>query len=176
VSGSNWVALAGIASGVLVTALNLWYGARLQERRERHGELRDVLDLAAGAVSEAIAAAGRRVVAPGDKVDETGDMFEDKHGAVRVFANRIAIRLGDKDVVTQAYRNVDAELKKVGETLFKAGGVLDDDARKSTNADIKRVRAAQLAYLESARAVVNPDNRRQPPARRFRSERSARRV
>jgi hypothetical protein len=155
VSGSDWVAVAGVASGVVVTivvtALNLWYGAR----RERLGELRNVLDLAGGAVSEAVAAARRRVVATGDDVKQTGESFEDKHGAVRVFENRIAIRLGDDDVVTQAYHRVEAELELVGKNLFDAGGELDEDSQKSTNEDIDRVRELQLAYLEGARDVIN---------------------
>jgi hypothetical protein len=159
VSGSDWVAVAGIASGVVVTiavtVLNLWYGARLQARREQRGELRNVLDLAAAAVSEAVGAAGRRVVATGDAVDETGESFEDKHGAVRVFEHRIAIRLGKDDAVTEAFQRVEAQLDKVSKELFAAHGALDDNAQKSTNEQIKRVRELQLVYLEGARELVN---------------------
>jgi hypothetical protein len=179
VSGSNWVALAGIASGVLVTALSLWYGSRLQAERERLGELRNVLDLAGGAISEAIVAGRRRVVAKGAAVEETGESFEDKHGAVRVFESRIAIRLGNDDPLTQAYHLVEAQLEEVGKKLFGARGELAEDAQKSTNKDISRVRELQLAYLASARAVVNPDNRRQGRpllGRWFNARRSGRRV
>jgi hypothetical protein len=163
-SGSDWVAVAGLAIGaavsIVVTAINIWFqrrAARLQAQRERLGELRNVLDLAGGAVSEAIAAAQRRVVARGDAVKETGESFEDKHGAVRVFENRIAIRLGKDDVVTRAYHHVGVELKRVGRSLFDARGELDENARTSTNKEIKRVRELQLAYLECARGVVNRD-------------------
>jgi hypothetical protein len=164
VSGSEWVAVAGIATGgivsIAVTALNFWFqrrAARVQAQRERLGELRSVLDLAGAAVSEAVGAARRRVVATGDAVTETGESFEDKHGAVRVFENRIAIRLGDGELVTQAYHDVAAQLERVGQKLFVAGGELDENTRKKTNEEIKRVRELQLAYLERARAIVNQE-------------------
>jgi hypothetical protein len=174
----QWVALAGIASGVLVSALSLWYGSRLQAERERLGELRNVLDLAGGAVSEAIVAGRRRVVATGDDIKATGESFEDKHGAVRVFESRIAIRLGREDAVTRAYHHAEVELRQVGDKLFRARGQLDKETQESTNNDIKRVRAAQLAYLERARAVVNPDDRTRGRAlgRWFRPGRTGRRV
>jgi hypothetical protein len=164
VSGSDWVAIAGVATGgvvsIAVTGLNYWFqdrGARRQAQRERQNQLRDVLDSAGGAVSEAVVAAQRRVVAQGDALKETGEAFADKFGTVQLFKNRIAIRLGNADSVAEAYRNVVAELQRVSKKLYDAHGELDRDAQKDTNELIGGVKDAQLSYLESARAVVDRD-------------------
>ncbi len=163
-SGSDWVAVAGVATGgvvsIVVTGLNSWFqhrAARLQAQRERLGQLRDVLDSAGGAVSEAVVAAERRAVARGTALEETGESFADKFGTVQLFENRIAIRLGNDASVAKAYRNVVGELQRVSKKLYDAHGELDRDAQENANALIDGVKDAQLSYLESARAIAGRD-------------------
>jgi hypothetical protein len=157
VSGSDWVAVAGIVTGGVVTisvaGLNYWF----QHRSARLVELRDVLDSAAGAVSEAVVAAQRRVVAQGDDVKKTGENYTDKFGSVQLSENRIAIRLGKNHSVAQAYRHVEAELQRISTEFWYVQGALDRDAQKDANELIDVAKDAQLRYLESARAVVNQD-------------------
>jgi hypothetical protein len=155
VSGSEWVAVAGIVTGGVVTiavaGLSYWF----QFRGARLAQLRDVLDSAGGAVSEAVVAAERRVVARGDAVKETGENFADKFGIVQLFENRIAIRLGSDDSLAEAYRHVVAELHEISKELYVAHGELDLNAQNNANALIAVAKDAQRNYLEKARAVVN---------------------
>jgi hypothetical protein len=157
VSGSDWVAVSGVVTAgvvsITVPGLNYWFG----DRAARLAQLRDTLDSAGGAVSEAVVAAQRRVVAQGDAVRETGERFADKFGAVRLFEVRIAIQLGNDHSVAEAYRNVIGELQVISKELFDVHGELDQDAQKAVNELIDAVRPAQLSYLESARVVVNRD-------------------
>jgi hypothetical protein len=155
VSGGDWVAVAGIVTAgvvsIAVTGLTYWF----QHRAARLGQLRDVLDLAGGAVSEAVTAARRRVVAQGDDVKATGETFADKLGNVELSENRIAIRLGNSDRVTAAYHEVVAELQRVSTKFWEAQGAVDPNAQEEVNKLIDVAKDAQRKYLESARELVN---------------------
>jgi hypothetical protein len=163
-SGSDWVAIAGVATGgvvtIAVTGLNYWFQdreARRQAQRERLSQLRDVLDSAGGGLSDAISAAERRVVAQGDELEETGKAFADKLQAIQLSKNRIAIRLGNDDSVTEAYSDVVAKVQRVGKNLYDAHGALDPGSQEKANGLIDGVRAGQLRYLDRAHAVANRD-------------------
>jgi hypothetical protein len=157
VSAGDWIAVAAIVTGgvvsIAVTGLTYWF----QDRAARLGQRRDVLDSAGGAVSDVVVAARRRVVAQGDEVKETGEAFADKFGAVQLYENRIAIRLGNDHRVTAAYDHVVAQLARISKKFWDAHGPLDPNAQRDVNALIDAAKEAQRNYLESARALVHRD-------------------
>jgi hypothetical protein len=162
VTGGEWLALASVVSTATVSVVTVVLNHALQRRerlradeKERLADLRAVLESAGAAVSEAIGAARRRVVAQdADDRRKTGEFFEDKSEAVQLFEIRIAIRCGSKVEMTWTYGSALAQLRILGKELFEAEGVLDPDGQARANELIDGVSTAQRRYLDLARAAL----------------------
>jgi hypothetical protein len=127
-----------------------------EAQRER---LRDLFDSTLGVVSEAVAAAERRVGARGEAaLWDTGESFADSLRAVQRSNDEIGERLGTDNPAAAAYRTVTDELRRLSDFFWAAHGDLDADARTEANRLIESVRAAQSRYVASTEAVFEPAN------------------
>jgi hypothetical protein len=125
---SEAVTILAIVTPAAVTVAGLGYAASREDRRIREQrrsdterEIRDVLDTGAQALTEALVAFERRVARIADP-EETGRALAERHKQVRLLQQRIAIRLGPRDAVVEAYKRAARVAQQMADFAYKAHG------------------------------------------------------
>jgi hypothetical protein len=157
VDTANWIALVGIAAGLvaaLVGAGAKIYQSRRQSRSAGLAELRDVIERGSTALTAALNAFDRRRVAPTeDDRKSTGMDFDAKVESVEALEATIATRLGSA-AAARRYGEALEYLKELRDLVYVAGVSMNPE--QAARADEVRAEVVRLRsdYLAEARKAL----------------------
>jgi hypothetical protein len=155
----------GLVSVVLGAAAGQWWGAWREQRnmgwQARDSwlrEIRDVLDDAARAVTEAVYAFDRRWSERGGaERDQLGVDAYARLMEAEVAGNRISTRLGANSEASQRWQEVLSKLRRLSELVYEQGGQTEPSEEDRNRWKLARDHAANArdSFFRSAEAWID---------------------